>query len=304
MQELTYKQQAVMKVIAYLAVFDCPLTAMEIRDYLEVTIDPVELNLVLAELVASGWLQTKHGFYGLEIEKITERQTRFTYSRRKLKKARLIAMIFSRLPWVRLIALANQIGRHNLRESGDLDFLIICSPSRIWLTRLITAGLMALTSQRPTANKSRDQICLSFFVTSDSLNFEPYLLGEEDLYFRYWLAGLRVLYDADNYYQRLVAANQQLTVKLPNWLAHKKDLMSNVQDGGWQCLEWLGGLEAKARTWQMARLPAELKAAQASGQVVINDQVLKLHTQDRRAQFMSHYQKICSNLKPIYVNND
>ncbi len=283
---------SILETVSYFGVFDCPLTLSEIRTYLDQEIDLLSLEQELSLLVELGILQLAQGFYSSDSRLIITRQQRFAYARRKLKKAQLVAKLFARLPWVRLVALGNQIGANNLRESGDLDLLIVCKPKCIWLTRLATAGLMAIARQRPTAIKSRDQICLSFFISSDNLSFDKYLLAPEDRYFTYWFAGLKVLYDADHYHQSLIEANAKLCASLPNWSANsQRQIVKDNRDKAWPWLNIFNSLESWARTWQLAHLPTELRAAQTSGQVIINDQVLKLHTKDRRRDFAKIFEE-------------
>lgn len=283
-------KNSILQTIAYFDIFDCPLTANELRHFLDQKISQEKLSEELKNLVNSRAILLHQGFYTLRLENIIARQERFSLSRRKLKKALLVSKIFARLPWIKFIALANQIGAHNLRDQGDLDFFIIAQPGKLWLTRFVTAGLMALANQRPTKDKSRDQICLSFFVTSDNLDLQKFMLADKDLYFIYWLACLCPLYDSTDYYYRLIISNQWLGEKLPNWQSQKNLLQLNKQKiKPWSCLNIFDNLEGPVKKWQLAHLASEIKTAEASGNVIINDQVLKLHVSDRRKEFMIKY---------------
>ena len=298
-------KNSTLQTLAYFDIFDCPLTANELRHFLDQKISHEELSEELKNLVNSHKIFLQQGFYTLRLKNIITRQERFSLSRRKLKKALLVSKIFARLPWIKFIALANQIGAHNLRDQGDLDFFIIAKPGNLWLTRFVTAGLMALADQRPTKTKSRDQICLSFFVTRDNLDLQKYLLTNEDLYFTYWLACLQPLHDSADYYTQLITNNLWLSEKLPNWQKQSNLLeLQPEKTKTWTCLNIFNNLEQALKNWQLTHLASEIKAAEASGNVIINDQVLKLHVSDRRKEFMQKYYDKLKTLSLVIPGRD
>ncbi len=288
-------QTSVLRALSYFDIFECPLTCSEILSFVDQPANYLEVAEELKRLVADKIIQTKDGFYSLRLENIVSRQSRYSVSRRKLKKSIFISKIFARLPWVKFTGLANQIGAHNLRDGGDLDFFIIVEPGKLWLTRFLIGSLMTITHQRPTAKKNQDQICLSFFISADNLNLQPYLLADQkDIYFTYWLASLRPLYDAGNYYEQLVAKNGWLKNNLPNW-SEQSSLLVVEKIKVWTWLNILQLLEKFFKNWQLKHLPAELKNASNSN-VVINDNVLKLHANDKRREFCERYEERLNNI--------
>jgi len=289
---MTSLNSAILKTLTYFDIFDCPLTVTEIRNFLTEPLDLLTLQLALDTLVGTGTIKQQNGFYTLRLENIFTRQTRFATARRKLKKARLIARCFSVLPWIHFVGLTNQMGSHNLRDAGDLDFFIITDPGRLWLTRFLCAGAMALFNQRPNDSKNQDTICLSFFVTSDALELKPYHLADtQDLYFIYWLANLSPIYDRDNAYQALIKANDWLPKALPNWQVNENILkISKPLSCFWPCWRLFQPLEVYLKAWQIKHLPVEIKSAPSTN-VVISDRVLKLHDTDRRREFLDKYDK-------------
>jgi len=291
-------QTSILKTLAYFDIFDCPLTASELLFFIDQPTDYLTMSAQLKSLVDNKAIIEHQGFYCLRLENIISRQNRYTTSRRKLKKSLFIARLFSHLPWIKFIGLANQIGSHNLRDGGDLDFFIITEPSKIWLTRFITTSLMALTGQRPTATKNQDQICLSFFITSDNLDLQQYMLADqEDFYFCYWLANLCPLYDAEDYYRQLIMANSWLQTKLPNW-QENKNLLVNQMNNGWHVLRIIASLESVLKQWQLKHLAEAIKNSQTNNNVVISDKVLKLHVSDRRQEFNRKYLDKLNNINP------
>lgn len=275
-----------------------------------------------------GRVTRKDGFYCLSgrAGTVAERQVRYNISDRKFKRALKAAWWFSRLPWIKLVCLANQIGAHNLRVEGDIDFFIVTKANRLWLSRLLLAGTLKILNLRPRAGKSQDTFCLSFWISENHLDLKKFRLNnqkntpppclagrqadlpldkgeedkEQDLYFTYWLASLTPLFDAGNNYQNLLANNPWLQAILPNWqamAAHPRRSLPNRRPRHGAGYAWLDRWENLARDWQIKRLPPELKnIANLDSRVVVNAQVAKLHAKDGRKEFYNRYLQLIKNL--------
>ena len=72
-------------------------------------------------------------------------------------------------PALKLVAVSNLIGHHNLRNESDIDIFIVSSPHRLWLARFFCTGLMKIANQRPTKYCKRNKMCLSFYTSVDGL---------------------------------------------------------------------------------------------------------------------------------------
>ncbi|QQG52460.1 MAG: hypothetical protein HY931_04030 [Candidatus Falkowbacteria bacterium] len=262
--------------LVFFDLFDFPLTAYEIWHYLDCRGSLAALTSSL-EMIDSKILGQKNGFYFLSgRENIVEtRKIRYNYSCHKIKIAKRFARAFAFSPFVKTIAIANFIGDHNLRQEGDIDFFIITSARRIWLSRLFCAGLAKLLNSRPTAKKKQDKICLSFYISEEHLDIRDLALGDNDPYFYYWLRGLLPIYDSNNFYQQFLAANN---------LSTDKFTAVSIQ------ISWLDALEKIAKKWQLKIMsPGLKKAMNNSDGVVISDSVLKLYLSDRRRLFAEKF---------------
>lgn len=274
-------EQAILKMITFFDLFSYPLTAWEIKRYLD---DRFSLLSILRVLKSSSTIVSQDGFYFLlgRQENIVTRQKRHNYSQAKLKIAHRFSRLFSWCPTLRMIALANSIGQNNLRRESDLDFFIITSPGRIWLSRLYCTGLAKILNSRPTARNKQDKVCLSFYLASDRLNLTDLKLKDGDPYFEYWQRSLILLYNKNETYEKFLAANSpDFLEKLPSPLLEKRPR------------NFLGsGLENLARRLQLMIMPEALKQKMNQGQgVVINDQILKLYLVDRRQEFFDKYEE-------------
>lgn len=304
-------------MVAFFNLFDYVLTNFEIWLMLSIECRPREVVEVLENLKQ---IENKNGFYFLSgrEKNIKERLNRYNFTDRKFKRARLAAKIFRFIPWIKMIAVGNLIGAHNLKDDGDLDFFIVAEHKRIWLTRFFCVGLAKFLGWRPQANNSRDKICLSFYVSERALDLSSLMLRPDsigrlsslqhddenyDIYFTYWLAGLAPLYDAGGVYNKLVKANARLLAGLPNWRliepVKRRQVKPILSEFYHDLIDLLiGGLEPQFKALQLRLLPPRLKnLMNQDNRVVINDQIIKLHANDRREEYKEKFFKKIRELK-------
>ena len=270
-------REAIFKVVAFFDMFDCPLTAFEIWKYLPVK---CELDEVMAALNESRimlipltpfrrGLESKNGFYFLPSRNVLYdlRMARYNFTSRKFGQAIKIACIFKLVPWIKMIALSNIIGANNAKEGSDIDLFILTENKKIWLTRFFCLTILKLFGLRPTTEKQKDKICLSFFISEGAMDLKKLMLDASaqkeykkperldndktrpsfltrestgtvasdtryairDTYFIYWLACLVPIYDRDETYARLLGSNRWFGQALPNW---EMTINSNWRDIG------------------------------------------------------------------------
>jgi hypothetical protein len=288
--------RAIIEVIAFFDLFEYPLTAYEIGANLQPPRKLVEVMRSLDQEInghptstASAVIGQQNGFYFLRGREatVTTRQQRHNYSCRKIAIARRFSRAFSWCPFVRVIAVANSIGSHNLRDGSDIDFFIITAARRLWLSRLYCAGLAKLLNSRPTTQTKQDKICLSFYISTEHLNLQDLQLPGRDPYFDYWRRGLVVLYNQDKTYEQFLAAN-----RLRDFAAAAASPVRAPKSSRWEGL---------AKHWQLKIMPPVLRAAMNNSDgVVVNDAVLKLYQRDRRREFLEKYG---NRLQEIFKDN-
>ena len=299
---LSELSEAIIKIVVFFDLFSYPLTAYEIWHYLGIVAEFEEVPPELKKIVEDRQLEEKYGFYFLPGREslINVRKQRYHFTNRKLKIARRAVRLFSLLPTVRLAALSNLIGHHNLRDGSDIDIFIIAKENRIWLTRLFCAGLMKILRQRPTPTKKRDKICLSFYVDAQHLDLKSMTTGPDDQYFNFWLAGLYPLYDRGAYYHQLMSENLWLKDYLPNGNFLLSNQSYRESPNAWYKTQlalkswrlFIDSLENKAKVLQMAIMPLGLKQkANLDSRVIIKQGILKLYLLDRREEFARRYQE-------------
>jgi hypothetical protein len=288
-------QRSILNTIIFFDLFDYPLTLLEIQKYLDVKCDLVELE---KELSALDKIQIKNGFYFLSSrEKIIKtKMARYNYADRKFKRALFIAQILKFIPWIKMIAIGNLIGAHNLKDDGDIDFFIITEEKKLWLSRFFAVTLIKILGLRPSARNQKDKICLSFFISENAPSLENLMLKNkdqepQDLYFIYWLAGLAPIYNQNKTYEKFIEKNNWIKNILPNWQPAELVDRRFIKNGANKFLDLLFGRQENFfKKLQFKILPRNLKENQNKNtNVVINDQIFKAHLNDRRQEFMKKF---------------
>jgi len=283
--------ESIVRAIVFFDLFDYPLTTYEVWQYLDQPATLLQVKNILNAGLPG--IRSVNGFYFLAArdQMLLERQARHHFSGQKFKLARRAVRLFRLIPFVRMVAVSNIIGAHNLRDGSDIDLFIVTSPRRIWLTRLFCAGLAKILGWRPTREVKRNRICLSFYVGSDALDLSSLKLGPNDLYFNYWLAGLVPIYDRNNTYHHLIAANSWLKAGLPDWLELKIDSRSELSLSHFHpWSEVLNRWEKSSMKWQLKIMPAALKSLlNVDTRVRADEKIIKLYLVDRRQEFLDKF---------------
>lgn len=290
-------QESILKTVIFFDLFSYPLTKWEIWQYLNVEIGLDLLENGVEGLIVAQKLAQKDGFYFLPSreEIIETRRERYNFANYKIKLAREATRLFKWLPSVKMVAVSNLIGHHNLRNESDIDIFIISSPGRLWLTRFFCTGLMKITHRRPTKDCKRNKMCLSFYAASNGLEMESLRFKPSDPYFDHWFLGLYPIYDKGKYLDYLRFKNPWLKKSFPNSLLLREKFPDNYFSSNWLdlALYYLANvLNYLTKKIQLAILPSTLKNLANKGTgVVINDKILRFYLQDKRQDFLLKYNK-------------
>lgn len=297
-------QKSIFSTLAFFDMFDYPLTVIEIHKFLfnpPKEIGVMEINQIINEELKNK-IEKKDGFYFLKNRQknIETKQVRYKESFSKYKKAKKTALIFSKIPFVELIAIGNYIPVNNSKASSDIDFFIITKKNRIWITRFICIIISQIFGWRPTEKNHKDKICLTFFTSEDNLNFEHLLLDENDIYFIYWLANLYPIYNNNKTFEKFMESNAWIKKYLPNFEAiipsQKRRLKKEMKCIFMKILNfnWCNKITKKI---QLKMLPKNLKEmTNKDTRVIVNDKMLKFHVNDRREEYSIRFKKKMRNL--------
>src|SRR3989344_5226527 len=311
--------QAVLGTLAYFDIFGYPLTLVEIWKWLNTDKSPInhgwhtdnppithrygllDIEVTLGQLTDK--IETKNGFYFLKgrQEIIEKRLKRYGYAEDKFKRAVKFIKILRFIPFIKMIAVCNTLAYSNASPEGDIDLFIIAHKNRLWLTRLLTVGFLKIFRVRPRDNNKMDALDANFFLSEDSLDIKNLKIGANDIYLTYWIDQLVPIYDTNNTYQKFQEANGWIKETLPNALGYSLNERRQVKKSLLLVTCYLllitGFLEKLAKKLQLKIMPQILKAMMNQDtRVVVNDQILKFHRDDRRAEYQEKFDKLLNSL--------
>ncbi len=292
--------QAILNTLAYFDLFEYPLTAMEVWRWLYAPgMGPQNFEKVLGELdslLEEKKIESKNGFYFLPDRAVIlrVRQERYALSFYKYRRARRFGKILSLLPGVWMVALGNTMAWRHARSSSDIDFFIVAEEGRLWSVRFFCVLIAAMLRVRPTKSASADAFCLSFFASASALNLRS-LAIEEDIYLPYWALSIVPLYDAGGVFERFKAANNWVLSNLPNSF-FREPAVTAGRGPSIPSLPLL--VENILKKLQLYLLPQDIfkKASLGNTEVLLSEQYLKFHTDDRRVIIRDTWMAKCKKI--------
>lgn len=279
--------QAIWRTLAYVDLFDYPLTAVEIHRYLESV--PASLDEVMHALrhspLLAGQLVCRDGFYSLPGREavFAMRQQRQQQAVGLWAAARRYGALIARLPFVRLVAVTGSLAMSNVAAEADIDYFIVTENGRLWLARALVIGVVRLAARRGVV------LCPNYFVAESALALpEHTLYTAREVAQMVPLSGLPV-------YQRLRAQNSWVTCFLPNADGPPQAAPTAVCPASWgQKLAELPlrtPVGAWLEQWEQARKIARLTQTQKrSGESCFTAVICKGHSQAHQQRTLSAYQ--------------
>lgn len=284
--EPTALEQALFRTLAYFAYFQFPLTLREMHTWLLAPDRAYHLDEVEKCITNSTWLKKHSERYGVYIslksceDWVKKREKKYLDAQRKHKKALFIASLLMRIPGIVGVAVCNSLAWHATTKESDIDLFIVTRPGKIWTSRLFATLPLRLLGMRP-GEAIQDPLCLSFFVDENSFAFASLREGEEDWYLAYWCASLLWIGGAQSLSKKFFAQNEWMQHVLPNACPTRP--VSSLRSEGLLRLP-LFFPESFAKKIQERLFSQKIRAKQnQSTHVIINDQMLKFHDDDRRA---------------------
>ncbi len=162
--------EGIVKALLYSDIFHYPLTADEIYERLDIRCDDREdVSRALEELIASKLVFQFGDFYSLRDEvALALRRTAGNKMASKMmgKAVRRSRLIYS-FPFVRAVMISGSLSKDYYDKNSDIDFFIVTSPGRVWLTR----GLLALF-QRIVLFNSHKYFCVNYYIDHERLSLD------------------------------------------------------------------------------------------------------------------------------------
>jgi hypothetical protein len=198
-------ERAITQTVAYADVFEYPLTADEIHRYLigaqagRGTVRGLLSNQLPASLSRTGRYFTLKG----REHAVDTRKARMAEAVSYWRDAVYYGKQISQLPFVRMVAVTGALAMDN-NADGDIDYLVITEPGRLWLCRALIVGLVRVAALR------RVELCPNYFLSERALVLEERnLFTAHEVTQMVPLAGMSV-------YQELRSLNRWTDQFLPN----------------------------------------------------------------------------------------
>lgn len=157
----------ILKTVVYFDLFEYPLTAEQLFTFLpqnSVSVDDVKRTA--EALVSKNELQKadKYFFLPFRMKEIVVRRSREErQAERMMRFARLASHIIKRFPFVRAIFLTGSLSKNVVDPSGDIDFMIVTAPNRVWICRTMLTAFRKIF-----LFGSKKYFCTNYYVTTNS----------------------------------------------------------------------------------------------------------------------------------------
>lgn len=188
--------EKILRILIYFNLFSYPLKKGEIAAYAGTSEDESQqLEEALHSLVESRIIFLHEDFYHINPDiSIVERRIKGNaLTLRRMKTAIRFSKIIARFPYVRGVFLSGSISKGFMSVKDDIDYFIITSPGRVWLTRT----LLTLFKKIFLLNSYRN-FCINFFLDDEHL-----AMRERDLYTATEIVFLLPTYNYDLYLEML-----------------------------------------------------------------------------------------------------
>lgn len=193
-----------LKTFLYFAVFKYPLTKEEAYKFCQYKTDNIdeELNSLLEKK-----LLYKIEEYYLPYNNpawVKRRKNGTKMANESMPKAKRMANILRRFPFVRSIMISGTLAKGYMDEEADIDFFVITKPGNITISKAFMGAFRRIFSPRG--------LCVNFLIDSNNLHIE-----KQNVYTATELVTLIPLIDSNNLYDKFIESNKDWAIKsLPN----------------------------------------------------------------------------------------
>lgn len=209
----------------------------------------------------------------------------------KFRSVRWFLRYLRLVPGVRAVAVCNSLAFEMAARTSDIDLFVITRTRAMWLVRFFALLPLRMLRRRP-GYQTEHPICLSFFVTERGLNFDRVRLEPEDPHMAHWLLSMIPMID-DGAFAEFITANEWARELFPN---------AELPQMAWyrrlpQSRPWRWQPPACVDVWleraQRRRLPPRIaETMNRTTDVIVNEHMLKFHTNDRRAEYRARFESL------------
>ncbi len=231
-------EESIWITLCYYDALDYPLTELEIVKFLTIN---HQLNLLTDKtflkhfsgklpllkvrkiLRKSDYLKKRiayqKGFYCFKGREglINQRIEREKISSQKIKRLHRIFYWLKETPFLRAVIVTGRLALKNANPESDWDVLIVAKAGRIWTTRTLITILVWIIGKKRSEQKSKDKICLNYFITDKSLR-----ISLQDLFSAQEYSAAFPLFDKQKTFLRFRQANDWIREIKPYYFEKEK----------------------------------------------------------------------------------
>ena len=163
-------ENSILKVLVYFDIFRYPLTAGEIRSFLDRRCNEIDLNIALQNLMEAGKVFRLDEFYSLQND-LSLAERRIKGNERAgllLKIAKRVSSLIYKFPYIRAVGVSGSVSKNFADEHADIDYFIITKSNRLWIART----LLHIFKKNPFLKDRHRHYCMNYFVDEADLVIE------------------------------------------------------------------------------------------------------------------------------------
>lgn len=288
-------RKRIYEAICLFDLLDRPLSDLEVRRYLiEAKTDIKLVRKNLRRMIGKN-LSRKGNLYAIkgreEIFDIYKKHK--VVSKKKWRKAKFVGMMLRKMPYVRGVAVSQNLALDNAKETSDIDLFIITAKGKLWTARLFINLMLDLSRLRNP--KSKTPICPNFLVSRNSLNLEKVTISPKDIDLARIVVSMRPLF-GEELFIRFLKENKWARFIFPN----VKELTPNKIK--LNLFLWLAQKILEVIFWPLSLFEKKLMRAQIkkleiiakkskNPMLVLNEEMAKMHYIDMREHYLKEWQR-------------
>ena len=226
-------EKAILKTLIYADIFDYPLKVWEIHKWLigqKVNLYQVEKTLEKLRVKGKALRVKDYYFLPRKANLVAKRKGREKQSAKYLRKAKVLTFILKLIPWIKLVGISGGLAMDNAEKKDDIDLFLVTTKNRLWLSRILTIGILDFMGVRRKAKMKGFQVagklCLNILLEEDKLE-----QSNKDMYLAHEVLQMRPLWYRDGIYEKYLQDNQWVFKYVPNWIGSQYQVLSSKYYG-------------------------------------------------------------------------
>lgn len=211
----------VLLTLSYTDQFQFPLSAEEIWLRLtggnNTTLGKADVKKSLQRLLKKKLIEAQGSHYALRGsgKSFAIRSKRASISKDKQGEVDGFVSMINWLPWVKGVVLTGSLAMNNVRQENDIDFMIVTSSNRVWLSRLLVSILTLLKNKRRSSSYEKaNSWCFNLWLDEDHLEL---LTEKKSLYSAYEACQTRWVLSRGGVEQQFLQNNRWIRTHLFNY---------------------------------------------------------------------------------------